>query len=152
MPMPLIRQMRDDDYLGLVDLWSGFPGNTMTGADRRTGFAGFLEANARYCFTALDSGRLVGSVMAGTDGRRGYVYHLAVAPEHQRRGLGMDLMQRVEASLAEDGIEKAHLFIYSDNPAIAFYRRAGWHLREDIEVMSKVLIGDEYMGTRREGE
>lgn len=150
--MPLIREMRNDDYRGLVELWSEFPGNTMTGADRRAGFAEFLEGNSRYCFTALDDGRVVGSVMAGTDRRRGYVYHLAVAPKHQRRGLGIQLMKRVEESLATDGIEKAHLFIYADNPAIAFYQRAGWHLREDIEVMSKVLIGDEYMGTRRESE
>ena len=62
------------------------------------------------------------------------------------------LMERAEESLREAGIEKAHLFIYADNPAIDFYSRVGWHLREDIEVMSKVLIGDEYMGTRRESE
>ena len=144
--------MRESDYGALVELWSKFPGNTMTGADGPKGFGAFLARNGRFCYTAEEEGRVVGSVMAGTDGRRGYVYHLAVDPGRQGEGLGRMLMERAEESLREAGIEKAHLFIYADNPAIRFYRRAGWHLREDIEVMSKVLIGDEYMGTRRAGE
>ena len=147
--MPVtFRQMGDVDYQGLVELWSGFPGNTMTGADSREGFASFLRRNGRYCFAAESGGAIVGSVMAGSDGRRGYVYHLAVAPELHNGGVGRRLMRMTEERLTEDGIEKAHLFIYSDNPAIEFYRKVGWHLREDIEVMSKVLIGDKYMGTR----
>ena len=150
--MAEVRGMKESDYGALVELWSQFPGNTMTGADGPEGFGAFLARNGRFCYTAEEDGRVVGSVMAGTDGRRGYVYHLAVDPGRQGEGLGRMLMERAEESLREAGIEKAHLFIYADNPAIRFYRRAGWHLREDIEVMSKVLIGDEYMGTRRAGE
>jgi len=147
-----IRSMEATDYSDLVRLWSEFSGNTMTGADRPEGFREFLARNGRFCCTAEEEGHVVGSVMAGSDGRRGYVYHLAVAPDRQGEGLGRMLMERAEESLREAGIEKAHLFIYADNPAIDFYSRVGWHLREDIEVMSKVLIGDEYMGTRRESE
>ncbi|MGM0627093.1 MAG: GNAT family N-acetyltransferase [Candidatus Fermentibacterota bacterium] len=147
-----VRPMSVHDHQVLADLWSLFPGNTMTGADEPEGFRAFLGRNGRFCYTAEEDGQVVGSVMAGTDGRRGYVYHLAVDPGRQGEGLGRLLMERAEESLREAGIEKAHLFIYADNPAIDFYRRVGWHLREDIEVMSKVLIGDEYMGTRRAGE
>ena len=147
-----IRAMRADDHSALVGLWSRFPGNTMTGADGQEGFQEFLRLNGRFCYTAEVGGQVVGSVMAGTDGRRGYVYHLAVDPCRQGQGLGRLLMERTEGSLREAGIEKAHLFIYADNPAIRFYRRVGWHLREDIEVMSKVLIGERYMGTRTESE
>jgi len=143
-----VRDMSETDYDALVELWSLFPGNTMTGADGPEGFREFLARNGRFCYAAEEEGRVVGSVMAGTDGRRGYVYHLAVDPGRQGQGLGRMLMERAEQSLREAGIEKAHLFIYADNPAIDFYIRVGWHLREDIEVMSKVLIGDEYMGTR----
>lgn len=147
-----IRPMRAGDHRALLELWSRFSGNTMTGADGPEGFRYFLGRNGRFCYAAEEEGKVVGSVMAGTDGRRGYVYHLAVEPDRQGEGLGRLLMERVETSLREAGIEKAHLFIYADNPAIGFYRRGGWHLRKDIEVMSKVLVGERYMGTRLEGE
>lgn len=145
-----IKGMKDDDYRGLIDLWSSFPGNTMTGADSREEFCRFLEKNGDYCFAAFEGGRLAGSVMAGNDSRRGYIYHLAVDESMQGRGIGRMLMQASENALRDAGVEKAHLFIYTDNPAVRFYQKTGWHRRTDITVMSKVLIGDEYMGTRRD--
>jgi ribosomal protein S18 acetylase RimI-like enzyme len=141
--------MISGDYEGLVELWRSFPGNTMTGADSEEGFSRFLKRNGSCCFTATDSGRIVGSVMAGEDARRGYIYHLSVRKELHHSGIGRLLMDAVEKALYTAGIEKIHLFIFSDNPAIDFYRKAGWHLRNDIEVMSKVLHGDRYMGTRK---
>ena len=140
--------MKAKHYDTLVQLWGSFPGNAMTGADSSEGFSFFLKRNSSYCFTAIESDRVVGSVMAGEDGRRGYIYHLAVASEMQHSGIGSVLMKRAETALFEAGIEKIHLFIFGDNPAIEFYKKTGWHLRNDIEVMSKVLHGDKYMGTR----
>ncbi len=144
------RNMKNGDYHALVELWSAFPGNTMTGADGPEGFRKFLEENGEYCFVVESGGRVVGSVMAGEDSRRGYVYHLAVEVSMRGKGIGSGLMGAVEEALRSKGIEKVHLFIYVDNPAIGFYDRIGWHRRTDITVMSKVLIGDEFMGTREE--
>ncbi len=134
-----IRRMRPEDHEPLVKLWSSFPGTAVTGADSPGEFKTFLKRNGSFCFTATDKGGVTGSVMAGSDGRRGYVYHLAVREDHQRRGLGKRLMCRVEEALAKAGLEKIHLFIFSDNPALAFYLKAGWHVRNDITVMSRVL-------------
>lgn len=145
-----IRRMEVRDYRSLVDLWSSFSGNTMTGADSKAEFEDFLGRNSAYCFSAFEGDLLIGSVMAGNDGRRGYIYHLAVERSFQNRGIARMLMEASENALRSDGVEKAHLFIYSDNPAIGFYERTGWHRRTDITVMSKVLIGDEFMGTRRD--
>ena len=142
--------MKKDDYSFLVDLWSGFSGTTMTGADSREGFERFLEKNGGYCFITLENERIIGSVMAGHDSRRGYIYHLAVDESLQGKGTGAALMSAAESALRNAGIEKAHLFIYSDNTAIRFYEKTGWHTRHDIEVMSKVLIGRKYLGTRTE--
>ncbi len=142
--------MLEDDYQSLVQLWRSFPGTSMTGADSIEDFRSFLSRNADYCFTAIESNSPVGSVMAGTDSRRGYIYHLAVHESQQGKGTGTRLMDASERALRGAGIEKAHLFIYTDNPAIEFYKKTGWHRRSDIAVMSKVLIGDKYMGTRRE--
>ncbi len=139
--------MKPEHYDSLVKLWSSFPGNAMTGADSAEGFSLFLKRNGAYCFTAFEDDEIVGSVMAGEDARRGYVYHLSVKRDLHRSGTGKALMDKAEAALYNAGIEKLHLFIYSDNPAIEFYKKTGWHLREDIEVMSKVLRGDKCMGT-----
>lgn len=140
--------MEPEHYDSLVRLWSTFPGNSMTGADSFDGFLLFLETNGEFCFTAFSDGSLAGSVMAGHDNRRGYVYHLAVREDLQGMGIGRSLMESCEKALYQAGIEKIHLFIFSDNPAVEFYKKAGWHLRDDIEVMSKVLHGDEFTGTR----
>lgn len=142
--------MKKDDYQSLADLWSGFSGTTMTGADSRKGFESFLEKNGEYCFSVLFNDRIVGSVMAGNDSRRGYIYHLAVDESLQGKGTGAALMSAAENALRNAGIEKAHLFIYTDNSAIRFYEKTGWHRRHDIAVMSKVLIGEKYLGTRTE--
>lgn len=123
----------------------------MTAADERTGFEAFLRANGPFCLVARNGSRLCGSVMAGHDTRRGYVYHLAVDAGMQGHGVGTMLMAAVERALLEAGIEKVHLFIYVDNPARAFYEKTGWHLRRDIDVMSKVLRGDGMTGTREAG-
>ena len=143
-----INPMKPDHYPALVELWSSFPGNVMTGADSEKGFSRFLERNGAYCFTAVENDGIVGSVMAGEDSRRGYIYHLSVKKSLHLSGIGKALMARAEEALFKAGIEKIHLFIFSDNPAISFYEKTGWHLRSDIEVMSKVLHGDEYSGTR----
>jgi ribosomal protein S18 acetylase RimI-like enzyme len=140
------RPMAPVDYEDLVALWSCFPGNALTAADSRDGFLTFLQANRGFCLVAEDEGRLIGSVMAGQDTRRGYIYHLAVSEQYHGRGIARLLMNEVEDALRNAGIEKAHLFIYTDNPAVAFYEKAGWKLRRDIHVMSKVLGGAPLQG------
>lgn len=145
----IIRPMKPEHYTDLVKLWSSFPGNTMTGADSLEGFSLFLKRNDKFCFTAFKNSDIVGSVMAGEDTRRGYIYHLSVKKNLHHSGIGKGLMDKAETALYQAGVEKLHLLIFSDNPAIEFYKRTGWHLRNDIEVMSKVLRGDRYMGTRR---
>ncbi len=142
--------MKKNDYDELTALWNSFPGTTMTGADSRKDFEKFLSRNGDYCFSGFENANLIGSVMAGNDGRRGYIYHLAVGQSQQGKGTGMKLMTASENALKDAGIEKIHLFIYTDNTAIEFYEKTGWHRRSDIAVMSKVLIGDEYLGTRIE--
>lgn len=148
-----VRQMVPEDHPALLALWETFPGNALTRADDLEGFTLFLGMNGDLCFVLEEHDRIAGSVMAGQDGRRGYIYHLAVRTDLQGTGAGKTLMMEVESALAGAGIEKAHLFIFSDNPAIGFYERLGWHLRRDIEVMSKVLSGpDPFAGTRTDLE
>lgn len=90
-------------------------------------------------FVVAESGRsIVGAVMAGYDGRRGVVYHLAVDGSHRRSGLGRRLMDEIEARLARRGCLKSYLLVTPDNPeAVEFYQRLGW------QPMDMVLMGKE---------
>ena len=147
------RPVRVEDFDDLVALWGAFPGTTMTGVDCPDGLSRFLRRNPGLSFVALSSdgeqgdsspgAPIAGSVLGGHDGRRGYVYHLAVRPDLQNMGIARELMRLLENAMEAEGLEKAHLFVYSDNPAIEFYARTGWLLRQDIVVMSKVLSEDQ---------
>ena len=86
-------------------------------------------------------GRIVGTVMGGWDGRRAYVYHLAVLPEHQRRGIASLLMDELEARFRAVGAMKAKLQILVDNGASrAFFAARGYQLETDCEPWGKELV------------
>lgn len=101
---------------------------------RRSGHGEILVATE-------DGHGVVGSVMVGHDGHRGWVYYLAVDPARRRGGLGRRLMRAAEAWLSGHGIRKLELMIRSDNAAVAdFYGRLGYQ-REPVLVMSRWLDG-----------
>ncbi|MEP6495376.1 MAG: GNAT family N-acetyltransferase [bacterium] len=80
--------------------------------------------------------------MCGTDGRRGYLQHLAVLPTHRRQGIGRQLAERRVHALAESGIDKCHLMVVAGNrDAAAFWTRLGWLDRSDIRLMSHTASG-----------
>jgi ribosomal protein S18 acetylase RimI-like enzyme len=86
-------------------------------------------------------GRLVGTVMGGWDGRRAYVYHLAVAPESRRRGIADGLMDELEARFRARGAVKVKLQILVDNDVSReFFRRRGYLLEADCEPWGKELV------------
>jgi N-acetylglutamate synthase len=127
------------DYEDVIALWQATEGLTLREVDSRDGMLAYLVRNPRLSFVARDSGTLVGAVLAGTDGRRGYLQHLAVARPYRGQGLGRTLAERVVQALSEIGIEKCHLMVRRDNMAAkSFWEHLGWKLRGDIEVMSHV--------------
>ncbi len=98
-----------------------------------------LSRDPDLFLVAEEEGAVVGAVMGGFDGRRGMVYHLAVAPSHRARGLGRRLMQELEHRLAAKGCLKAYLLVTKDNPqALEFYRALGWDIM-DLHLMGKEL-------------
>ena len=86
-------------------------------------------------------GRVVGTVMGGWDGRRAYVYHLAVAPERRRRGIADALMDELEERFRGLGALKAKLQILIENEASkAFFAHRGYLLETDCEPWGKELV------------
>jgi len=125
------------DYEECVELWKNSPGIALSLSDSLSAISQFLSRNPGLSFTARDGGQLVGAVLCGSDGRRGYLYHLAVAASHHHRGIGRELSTLSLNALKRMGIQKCHIFVVADNLAGAhFWQKTGWQKREDIFVMS----------------
>ena len=127
-----VRQMVIDDYDDMAALWRGVDGLGLGPSDSRERTAYYLARNPGTSFVARDGETLIGTVMCGTDGRRGYLGHLAASPSHRRRGVGKTLVERCLAALDAIDIPRCNLFVYADNTgAIAFWKRMGWRFWED---------------------
>lgn len=135
-----IRTMRINDYSGALKLWQSLPGIGLSGADKKEQIQVFLEKNPGNCFVAVEKNEIIGTILGGSDGRRGYLYHLAVNQQQQKQGLGKKLVEECLASLKVLGIQKCHIFVISDNlEGMDFWEKVGWVKRDDILIMSKDL-------------
>ncbi|HCH1532124.1 TPA: GNAT family N-acetyltransferase, partial [Vibrio parahaemolyticus] len=118
------------DYPQVIELWSETEAMLLRDADSRENIGKYLERNPNLSFVALDSDNVVGAILVGTDGRRGYVQHLAVNSNCRGQGIGAALILRAVDALSEIGIAKTHLFVTNENiNAQAFYEKLGWFPR-----------------------
>jgi ribosomal protein S18 acetylase RimI-like enzyme len=133
------REFTPADYEAAVALWSAAEGVVLREADRPEGIERYLERNPGLSFVAVDGERVVGTVLCGHDGRRGYLQHVVVAHAYGRQGIGRALVARALAALEAAGIRKCHLMVLPDNAAArAFWRSIGWVERSDVMLMSHV--------------
>jgi ribosomal protein S18 acetylase RimI-like enzyme len=118
------------DYASVIALWqASSPGVRVGRSDTRAALALKLTRDPDLFLVAEGEGGLVGAVLGGFDGRRGMVYHLAVAAELQGRGVGQALMTELENRLRARGCVKAYLLVVPDNTAaLDFYHHLGWDL------------------------
>jgi ribosomal protein S18 acetylase RimI-like enzyme len=99
-----------------------------------------LAADDGLFFIAEAGGRVVGSIMAGYDGHRGWIYSLAVLPEYRGRGLGSRLMRHAEERLKRLGCPKINLQIMQGNEGVqAFYCKLGYQTEQRISMGKKIL-------------
>jgi len=127
-------------YDQVYSLWQRCEGIGLSQADSRDNIQRYLERNPGLSRIARDGDGVVGTILCGHDGRRGYVHHLAVSPDFRRRGIGRRLVQDCLVALKADGIEKCHLFIFSDNAeGRRFWQHTGWTFRTDIAVISRII-------------
>ncbi|MFT3785144.1 MAG: GNAT family N-acetyltransferase [Tepidisphaeraceae bacterium] len=132
--------MTIDDYDAVVELWSRAEGVGLNESDTQPAIASFLQRNCGLSLVVEQGGRIVGAVLCGHDGRRGYLHHLAVDTDSRGCGIGRALVEKCLASLASLGISKANIFVFADNDAgQRFWRHNAWKGRTDLLVMQRVL-------------
>ncbi len=136
-----IRKMTIDDYDKVYALWLSCKGMGLNNLDdSREGIDRFLKRNPDTCFIAEDDGELIGAIMVGNDGRRGYIYHTAVHPEHRRKGIAKLLVETALKALKELGINKAALVVFERNEdGNAFWENIGFTARSDLVYRNRAM-------------
>lgn len=129
-----IRLMTADDYPQLHALWLRCTGMGLNDVDDSPeGIARYLRRNPTTCFCAEENGMLAGAILAGHDGRRGYIYHTAVDPAFRRQGIGAMLVAAALDALHKEHISKVALAAFSRNEeGNAFWEAQGFSLRDDL--------------------
>lgn len=128
-----IKEMTMFDYPEVSALWHKTTGISNSVGDDEESVGAFLAHNPGLSLVARDKDHLVGSVLCGSDGRRGYLHHLVIAPEYRRQGLGRLLVIKCLGNLKQKGNPKCHVFVFTDNvEARSFWKRIGWEQRIDL--------------------
>jgi ribosomal protein S18 acetylase RimI-like enzyme len=119
------------DYDHAVALWNRIDSVEICEGDAREEIGAYLERNPKLSRVAEANGEIIGAALCGHDGRRGWIYHLAVAEEYRGRGVGKLLLDDCLRGLREAGLKRAIILVAGDNPAgHKFWLREGW---EDID-------------------
>lgn len=137
-----IRNMLIGDYDNVYMLWMSCAGMGLNSVDdSREGIERFLKRNPETCFVAEDGERIVGAILAGTDGRRCYIYHTAVAPSQRHKAIGSKLVDAVMSSLKDIGIGKAALVVFERNEiGNSFWEHQGFTERNDLVYRNKSIV------------
>ena len=145
----IIRTMTIEDYEGVYELWINTPGMGLnTTDDSYDGIGKYLKRNPDTSFVAIEEGRIIGIILAGHDGRRGYIHHTAVLPEYRRKGIGKALLENAMKALEAQGISKVALVVFVRNEdGNAFWENMGFTEREDLVYRNRNIVELERIDT-----
>ena len=139
----IVRHFRIEDFNAVIALWRRTEGVGLNESDTRRAIAAYLRRNPNLSFVAEKDGRIIGAVLCGHDGRRGYLHHLAVSKRHRFRGTGRQLVNACLAKLRKAGIQKCNIFIFANNAeGMKFWTHTGWSLRTELRLM-QIRLDDE---------
>jgi len=127
-------------YPAVLKIWQSDPGIGLGPGDEKAGIARYLKRNAGMSFVAKFQSRIVGTILAGHDGRRGYIYHLFVAPKHRGKQIGNRLLEASLNALQSEGIPRCIVTVLKDN-AVGndFWRAKAWTDVDFVNVFSTTL-------------
>ena len=135
-----IRKMVIEDYEKVYQLWMSCAGMGLNNLDdSKEGIEKFLKRNPDTCFVAEDH-EIIGVILAGNDGRRGYIYHTAVHPDYRKQGIAANLVEYVEKAMTALEINKVALVVFDRNDTgNSFWEKQGFTVRDDLIYRNKAL-------------
>lgn len=137
----VIRKMCICDYDQVYALWLSCKGMGLNDLDdSQEGISRYLGRNPDTCFVAEQGGCIVGVILSGHDGRRGFIHHTAVSPTSRHLGIGAKLVNAALEALRACGINKVALVVFSRNQdGNAFWEKQGFTLRDDLCYRNRAL-------------
>jgi ribosomal protein S18 acetylase RimI-like enzyme len=134
--------MTTDDYEKVYELWMSCVGMGLNNLDdSKQGIEKFLKRNPDTCFVAEVENTIVGVIIVGNDGRRGYIYHTAVNPQYRKQGIAKSLVDTAMTALQKIGINKVALVVFDRNEiGNAFWEKMGFTVRNDLIYRNKALV------------
>lgn len=136
-----IRLMDIADYDQVYGLWMSCKNMGFNNLDdSREGIERFLKRNPKTSFVAEEADRIVGVVLSGHDGRRGYIYHMSVAEDCRKQGIAGKLLEKCLAALKGEDINKVALLVFNRNEVgSSFWESQGFIARDDVAYRNKAL-------------
>ena len=133
--------MTIEDYEKVYQLWLSCAGMGLNNLDdSRNGIAKYLDRNPNTCFVAEKSEEIIGVIIAGHDGRRGFIYHTAVNPDYRNQGIATKLVDAAMAALKANGVNKVALVVFDRNKVgNEFWEKTGFTVREDLVYRNKAI-------------
>ena len=130
-----------EDYDDVYRLWTLTKGMGLNNLDdTKTGINIFLQRNPNTCFVAISHNEIIGTIISGHDGRRGYIYHTAVSEKFRKKGIGQKLVTSSLSALKTEGINKVALVVFSKNKlGNLFWEKIGFRKREDLIYRDKTI-------------
>jgi ribosomal protein S18 acetylase RimI-like enzyme len=130
-----VRPYDDADEAAVIALWNEVLPDDAPHNDPATAIRNKLAVERDLFFVAIEGAIIVGTVLGGYDGHRGWVYSLAVRPQHRRCGVGSALVRRLEQALAGRGCLKVNLQVRSSNAGVvAFYEKLGYAVEPRVSM------------------
>jgi len=138
-----IEEMDEKHINDVINLWKNTEGVSLheNGEDNINGINIFINRNPGLSFIVKNiENEIVGSLLCGHDGRRGYIHHLAVDNKYRKMGIANEMINKSLEKLKLLNIKKAALFVLKDNiNAQLFYEHNCWKKEDVINVYSKIL-------------
>ncbi|MGH1470269.1 MAG: GNAT family acetyltransferase [Cellvibrionaceae bacterium] len=127
-----IRQFTLLDKDQVISLWEEC-GLTAPWNDPEKDIQRKMKVNPELFFVVKEESKILGTIMCGYDGHRGWVYYLAVCPQNRKKGIGRKLMSHAEQTLKENGCPKINLQVRNTNSAVLeFYKAIGYQVDEAV--------------------
>ncbi|MBQ7046486.1 MAG: GNAT family N-acetyltransferase [Oscillospiraceae bacterium] len=144
-----IRTMDITDYEDVYSLWLSCKGMGLNNLDdSKDGIERFLERNPETCFVSEKDNKIVGVIITGNDGRRGYIYHTAVNPDYRKQGIASALVNTALEALETIGINKVALVVFERNQSgNEFWEKIGFTQRDDLIYRNKTITQMERIDT-----
>ena len=136
-----IQIMKIRDYAKVYSLWISTHGMGLNNLDdSKQGILKYLRRNPKTCFIAKENNIIIGVILSGHDGRRGYIHHTAVDINHRNLRIGKDLVNHAIEALKKEGISKVAFVVFKKNEiGNNFWERLGFTQRDDLVYRNKLI-------------